>query len=158
MCGAMANAMSRAIDGKDGHDVPGKGKKKNEAYSKGMDEPIRTPIWEENARAKTEADLANAARVVQVVWDDPAPSREPPPIPRMASSEELEGRATIRSVTNPLAKRRRSLMRPREIKEKEEEIPLGKKYNSSMVPYEADGYVQKPRTLKRRNESTSTIF
>jgi len=154
----MANAMSRAIDGKDGHDVPGKGKKKNEAYSKGIDEPIRTPIWEENARAKTEADLANASRVVQVVWDDPAPLREPPPIPRMASSEELEGRATIRSVTNPLAKKRRSLMRPRETKEKEEEIPRGEKYNPAMVPYVSDGYVQKPRTLKRRNESTSTIF
>jgi hypothetical protein len=128
----MANSMSRAIDGKGGHDVPGKGKKKNEVYSKGIEEPIRTPIWEENARAKSEADLANAARVVQVVWDEPAPSREPPAIPRMASNEELEGKATIRSVTNPLAKKRRSLMRPKEAKEKKEESPFGEKYNSAI--------------------------
>lgn len=146
------------IDGKGGHDVPGKGKRRNEVYIKGIDEPIPTPIWEENARAKSEADLANAARVAQAVWNEPALSREPPAIHRMASSEELEGRATIRSVTDPLAKKRRSLMRPRETKEKEGEIPLREKYNPAIVPYVSDGYVQKPRTLKRRNESTSTIF
>jgi hypothetical protein len=121
--------------------------------------PIPTPIWAENARAKSEADLENAAKfdsVIEAVWNDPAPSREPPTIPRMVSSDEFEERATIRSVTNPLAKKRRSFgIRP---KEKEEEASLGQDNNPGVIQYVSDGYFQDPRSLKRQNESTSTIF
>lgn len=144
----------RAIDGKSGHDRPRRGKKRNEVYIKEVEVPIPTPIWAENARTKSLADLESTA-VVEVLWNDPAPSREPPAIPRMVTSDELEERATIRSVTNPLAKRRRSAMRP---KTKEGEASIGEEYNPAVVRYVSDGYLQDPRFSKRRNESTSTIF
>jgi hypothetical protein len=144
----------RAIDGKGGHDGPRRGKKRNEVYIKDIEVPIPTPIWAENARTKSLADLENTP-AVEVLWNDPAPSREPPTIPRMVTSRELEEKPTIRCVTNPLAKRRRSIMRP---KENEEKNSFGEEYNPAVVQYVSDGYFQDPRSLKRRDESTSTVF
>jgi hypothetical protein len=144
----------RAIDGKGGHDGPRRGKKRNEVYIKETEVPIPTPIWAENARTKSLADLENTA-AVEVLWNDPAPSREPPTIPRMVTSHELEEKPTIRCVTNPLAKRRRSIMRP---KENEEKNSIGEEYNPAVVQYVSDGYFQDPRSVKRRNEGTSTVF
>jgi hypothetical protein len=144
----------RAIDGKGGHDGPRRGKKRNEVYIKEIEVPIPTPIWAENARTKSLADLENTA-AVEVLSNDPAPSREPPMIPRMVTSHELEEKPTIRCVTNPLAKRRRSIMRP---KENEEKNSFGEEYNPAVVQYVSDGYFQDPRSLKRRDESTSTVF
>ncbi|PMD44866.1 hypothetical protein L207DRAFT_524311 [Hyaloscypha variabilis F] len=142
-----------AIDGKDGHDEHKRAKKRNNVYIKEV-EPLPTPIWAEHARIKSEADLANTA-VVEALFN--SPSREPPAIPRMVTSDELEERATIRSVTNPYAQRRRSTtaIRPTE---KEEEASMGDDYNPAVVQYVSDGYFQDSRSLKRRNENTSTIF
>jgi hypothetical protein len=144
----------RAIDGKGGHDGPRRGKKRNEVYIKEIEVPIPTPIWAENARTKSLADLENTA-AVEVLWSDPAPSREPPTIPRMVTSHELEEKPTIRCVTNPLAKRRRSIMRP---KENEEKNSIEEEYTPAVVQYVSDGYFQDLRSLKRRNEGTSTVF
>jgi hypothetical protein len=144
----------RAIDGKGGHDGPRRGKKRNEVYIKEIEVPIPTPIWAENARTKSLADLENTP-AVEVLWNDLAPSREPPTIPRMVTSHELEEKPTIRCVTNPLAKRRRSIVRP---KENEEKNSFGEEYNPAVVQYVSDGYFQDPRSLKRRDESTSTVF
>ncbi|KAE9375250.1 hypothetical protein N431DRAFT_502189 [Stipitochalara longipes BDJ] len=150
----QAAVQALATDGKGGHDDPRRGKKRNDVYIKETEVPLPTPIWAENARIKSEADLKDAA-AVEALFN--ASSREPPAIPRMVTSDESEERATIRSVTDPLARRRRSAIaiRPTQI---EEEVSMGNDYNSAMVQYASDGYFQDPRSLKRPNESASTLF
>jgi hypothetical protein len=162
----------RAIDskGSPGKDVHKRadGQKGNGVYIKEVEPPIPTPIWSENQRAGRifTMETQNSDQfesVVEVSQNDSDPPRDRSQLPSTVTSNQLQGRATIPSVASPLAiqgrkrAKRRSIY-PSRTKETTDESSIATEHNPTVVQNVSDGYFQDPRSLKRRNESSSTLF